>query len=146
MNNLTKIKPPVWFWIISIVALLWNLAGVFAYLATAYMKDEMMAEYTEAQKELLNGQPSWVMGAFAIAVFGGALGCIALLLRKKWAKPLLMLSLLAVLTRTVYFFFMTNGTEVFSVGEGTVMPILTVIISALLVIFARIASDRKWIS
>ena len=146
MNPMSQTKPPVWFWIVSILAHLWNLRGVGAYLGEAYMKEEMMAAYTEAQKELMNGLPSWIMGAFAIAVFLGAIGCIALLMKKKWAKPLLFVSLLAVLARTIYFFFMTNGTELFSLIEGTVLPILTVIISAFLVILARVATDRNWLT
>jgi hypothetical protein len=146
MNTFQKVKPTVWFWIISIVALLWNLMGVIAYLMEAYMKDEVMAGYSEAQREIFASQPAWITGAFATAVFAGAIGCIALLLRKKWAGPVLMISLLAVLARTIYFFFMTDGTEVFDVVEGTVLPILTVVIAAGLVIFSRVSKDRLWIT
>jgi hypothetical protein len=146
MNTRSITKPSKWFWIVSVLALLWNLLGVAAYLGEAYMKEEMMAAYTETQKNIMNGLPSWIMGAFAIAVFAGAIGCIALLMQKKWAGLVLWISLLAVLARTGYFFFMTNGTEVFSVLQGTVMPIITVVISALLVILARVTIDKGWLS
>lgn len=146
MTSISKTKPNVWFWVISIVALLWNVMGVLAYLGDAYMKDEMRAVYTEIQRNLLNDLPAWITGAFAIAVFVGVLGCVALLFRKKIALPLFVISLLAVLARTFHFFFMTNGTEIFSVGEGTVMPIVTVVISAFLIMFAKMSIDKNWLS
>ena len=76
-------KPPVWFWIVSIVALIWNGLGVMAYLARAYATDEMIAALPpEQQAEFLAEHPAWYTAAFAIAVFAGVLGCLALLLRK----------------------------------------------------------------
>jgi len=84
MSTNVKIKPPVWFWIFSVLALLWNLMGVGAYLYDAYEKEAAMAPYTEIQRSILEGHPAWVTGAWALAVFGGTLGCIALLLRKKY--------------------------------------------------------------
>ena len=80
-------KPPMWFWIVSALALLWNLAGVMAYLGQAYMSIENLEKMSQAERLLYESQPAWVTGAFAVAVWGGALGCIALLLKKKWAKP-----------------------------------------------------------
>jgi len=146
MTANVKTKPPVWFWIFSALALLWNLMGVMAYLMDAYMKDEMMATLSEAQKSIFENQPAWVTGAYAIAVFGGALGCIALLMRKKWAKPVFWSSILAVVARTIYYFFMTNTTEVFDVFQGTIMPVLIIIIAGLLLILTKIATDRNWLS
>ena len=120
--------------------------GVFAYLYDAYEREAAMAAFDEAQKALINSQPAWVVGAYAIAVFGGALGCIALLLRKKWAKPLFLLSLFAVVARTIYFFFFTNASEVFDMVQGTILPIAVIIIAALLFIFSKIATERRWIT
>ena len=45
---------------------------------------------------------AWVTGAFAIAVFGGTLGCIGLLMLKSWSKLLLLISLLGVLAQDVW--------------------------------------------
>ncbi|MFS4491919.1 hypothetical protein [Maribacter sp. 2308TA10-17] len=146
MSTNIKTKPPVWFWVASVLALLWNLMGVIAYLMDAYMKDEIMASYSEAQKAIFENQPAWVTGVYAIAVFAGTLGCIALLLRKKWAMPIFWLSIIAVVSRTIYYFFITNATEVFDIIQGTIMPILIIIIAGILVILTKIATQRNWIS
>ncbi len=146
MSTQQKVKPNSWFWVISIVALFWNLMGVGAYLYEAYEKDAMMEQYTEAQRELMSAIPAWVTGAFAMAVFAGAIGCLGLIMRKKWATPVLIISLLAVLSRTIYFFFFTKGTELFGTFEGTVMPIITIVIAGLLVIFSKVSTERGWLS
>ena len=146
MSEKSNTKPAVWFWIVSILALLWNLMGVMSYLEQAYMTDEMKTQYTADQLTLMEGIPAWVTAAFAIAVWGGLLGCIALLFGKKWAKPLLMLSLIAILIQMAYSFFMTNAAEIYGPIPGVIVPLLVIIIGIALVQFARIAEKRNWIS
>ncbi len=146
MSEKSNTNPPVWFWIVSILALLWNLMGVMSYLEQAYMTDEIKAQYTAEQLTLMEGIPAWVTAAFAIAVWGGLLGCIALLFRKRLAKPLLMLSLIAILIQMGYSFFMTNAAEIYGLLTGVIIPLLVIIIAIALVQFARIAEKRNWIS
>lgn len=144
--NQSRIKPTIWFWVLAVLGLLWNLIGVYFYLLEAYMKDEVRAALTEVQRAIFETQPVWLTAAYAIAVFGGALGCVGLLVRKKWATPLFLLSLVALIARTCYYFFMTNATEVFDMVQGTILPIAVIIIGALLYIFSKIATDRRWIT
>ncbi|MGB5378557.1 hypothetical protein [Muriicola sp.] len=139
-------KPPVWFWIVSVLALLWNLMGVMNYLGTAFMKEAIMAEMTAEQVSLMENTPAWVTAAFAIAVWFGAAGCIGLLLRKKWAKSALGMSLIGVLVQTGYGFFMTNASEVYGQTEAVIIPAMVIIIGVFLVFFARLAERRTWIS
>ena len=146
MSEKSNTKPPVWFWIVSIVALLWNLMGVMAYLGQAYMTDEMKAGYTSDLLALMESTPAWVTAAFAIAVWGGLLGCIVLLLRRKLAKPVLMLSLIGILVQMAHSFFMTNAAEIYGPVQGVVTPLIVIIIGVALVQFARIAEKRNWIS
>ena len=86
MTDQSTTKPPVWFWIISVVALLWNGMGVNAYLQQAYMTEGFKAQYNAEQLEAIANTPAWVTAAFAIAVFAGFLGCVGLLLRKKMGQ------------------------------------------------------------
>ncbi len=144
METKVKIKPPVWFWVVSALALVWNLLGVYAYLAEAFMTDEVRAALTEAQRQLYESRPAWVTAAFAIAVFAGALGCIALLLRKRWALSMLFLSLLGILAQQTYLFFLSNTFEVMG-NEAMGMPIMIVVVGIALVLFARSAIRKKWL-
>lgn len=144
-NNVTT-KPPAWFWVVSVVALIWNLLGAMAYLYEAFMTDEMKAAMPADQLELMENTPAWATAAFAIAVWGGVLGCIGLLLRKKWARPVLVVSLLGILVQMSYFFFMTNAAEVYSVVQGVIMPVLFILIAVGLVLFAKTSQKKGWIS
>lgn len=143
-NNVTT-KPPAWFWVVSVVALIWNLLGAMAYLAEAFITDEMKAAMPADQLELMENTPAWATAAFAIAVWGGVLGCIGLLLRKKWARPVLVVSLLGILVQMSYFFFMTNAAEIYSVVQGVIMPVLFILIAVGLVLFAKTAQKKGWI-
>ncbi len=143
-DNLT-VKPPMWFWIVSVIALIWNIIGVMAYLGSAFMTEEMRAELPAEQLTLMGNTPAWVTAAFAVAVWSGLLGCVALLLRKKWAKILLLISLVGILAQNGYLFFMTNASEVYGQAQGVILPLLVIVIGIVLVFFARSADSRGWL-
>ena len=138
-------KPSTGFWIISIIALIWNLMGVFAYIAQVNMSDEIIAALPEAERALYENVPAWVTGAFAIAVFGGALGCLLLLLRKKLATSVLIISLIGIIAQMIYNFGMSKAAEVYGPG-GMVMPAMVVLIGVFLVWYAKQATAKGWLS
>lgn len=137
-------KPPIWFWIIAILALLWNIMGVLAYLAQAYITDEAIASLPEAEQSFYNNMPAWATAAFAIAVFAGALGCILLLLRKKIASILFILSLIGIVMQTTYNFFLQDF--IVLSGSRMVMPILVLLVAIFLIWFSKKATVKAWIS
>lgn len=82
-ESLDKRSPPVWFWAISVVALLWYLMDTSAFFIRLFMTDDAIKAMPENQQHLFQNIPRWVNIVFACEVFGGTLGCIELLLRKK---------------------------------------------------------------
>ncbi|WP_299896431.1 hypothetical protein [uncultured Aquimarina sp.] len=140
----TNIKIPIWFWIISVIALLWNLMGVMAYLAQAYMTDEILKTMPEADQNFYNNIPAWVTAVFAIAVFSGTLGSIALLIKKKWAIILFIISLVTVLAQQFYNFFIQDFVAL--TGQRIYMPICIVVFGAFLIWFSTYANNKGWIS
>lgn len=145
MTTETTVKPPKWFWIVSVLALLWNLIGVSQYLMQAYMGIEELEQMSEAQRLLYESQPAWVTGAFAMAVWGGALGCILLLLKKKLAVGVLLISLIGILAQVSYNLFISTNFEVYGV-QAILMPIVILIIGIALFLFARKASANHWLA
>ncbi|MCB0462415.1 MAG: hypothetical protein R2816_07650 [Flavobacteriaceae bacterium] len=142
MSNITK--PNTIFWVIGIVALLWNILGVGAYLAQAYMPNEALEMLTQGEQDYYNNYPAWATGSYAIGVFGGLLGCIALLMRKKIAILLFTLSLLGVLGQQVYNFFLQDYIAL----DGTRMigPIVIIVICFFLLWFAKAQKQNGVIS
>jgi ABC-type xylose transport system permease subunit len=141
MPESTPAKATRRFWTVAAVALAWNLVGVMSYLMSVTAGPEVLAALPEAERSLYAEIPAWATSAYAIAVFGGLLGSIALLLRKAWAVPLFVVSLLAVLVQMGHAFFMTALLEVKGPGAA-VLPGLVLAIAAYLVWFSRSARER----
>jgi len=141
----TTNKPKLWFWIIAILGLLWNAYGVSAYLLTAYKVESVREVFTEEQLALVDATPSWLIGAFAIAVFSGFLGSILLLLRRKFAIFLFGISLLCVLIKMITEWFTTAKIEVFGTVEGIVLPLTIIVVAIFLYFYSKGAKQRGWL-
>lgn len=145
MTTSSQNKPSIGFWIASIVGLLWNLLGINAYLQQAYNTESFRANFNEQQLAIMDNLPAWATAAFAIAVFFGALGCIALLLKNKFAKPLLIISLIGVVVQFSHQLFMTNASDFYTTFD-LIMTIMIPIISVFLIWMSNKAVVKGWIS
>lgn len=146
MSTTIKHKLPIWYWIIVAFALLWNAMGIYQYLQQVYQTDAFKAMYPNP--EILNmviNTPGWVMAAFATAVFFGFLGSLALLLRKSWAKPLLLISLIGIITQLTYNLFISKALEVYGPG-AIIMPMLVLIFGFIIYYLAKKAESKGWIA
>ena len=142
----SKTKPTAIFWVISILAFVWNAMGVDAYIQQAYNTERHQAMYPDPkQLEIVNNLPSWLTAVFAIAVFAGIIGCIFLLFRKKSANLFFKISLFAVIIQTVYNLFINEGVEFYGVFEYS-MLILILLFDVFLVYYAKRSTDKGYIS
>jgi len=136
---------PKWFVPVSIVALLWNAIGCAAYLHDVMLTPDDVAKMSAAQQALYHSRPAWAVAATAIAVWGGAVGCIGLIWRKRWATPALMASLAGVIAQDLGLFVL-NGAAAQASGTAVVLQGLVLVIAIALVWLARHASARGWIA
>jgi hypothetical protein len=134
-------KIPIWFWVIGVVALLWNGMGVAAYIVQATMTTNDFGALPELQRKLLIAQPFWHSAMFPLAVLSGFLGAAVLLLRKRIAIRLLLLSLIAVLVQTAGYFILDGYLE-FIETQGWAMPIMIPVIALGLLLFARYCDGK----
>lgn len=140
-----RIKPPALFWVISILALLWNLMGVMAYLGMTMMPPDLLVEaYGQEYADVMASRPAWATAAFAIAVFAGVLGCIGLLLRKSWAKILFILSLIGVIVQNVWG-FMSGAFNLVGTSDK-IMTVLVIIVAIFLIWFAQKKAAKGYLS
>lgn len=117
--------------------------GVMAYVAQMTMSPEAMQALPENERMLYENTPSWATGAFALAVWGGSLGSMLLLLRRKLATPVLIISLVGIAVQMFHSFFMSNSFEVYGPG-GMVMPVMIVVIAVYLVWLSKKATANGW--
>lgn len=141
MNTNTRI--PVWFRVAAIAAVVWNVLGVAAYLMEVTMSEAALAALPEAERLLYERMPAWVTAAFAIAVWSGLAGSVALALRRRIALPLLTASLVAVLAQMGYL-FLVAGVAAVKGAASAVMPAVIVLIAAALVWLAVRVRRRGW--
>jgi hypothetical protein len=128
------------FWIIGVVALIWNGLGVVNFFAQ--MDPEILASYRESEQAIIAARPTWATAGFATAVFGGALGALLLLLRRSVAIYLFIASSLGVV---VTMFHALGAAIDFSVGEIVGIILMPFAVSALLIWYSMHATIKGWI-
>ncbi len=131
------------FWAIGAVALIWNVMGGINFFVQ--MNTDALAAYPEAARAIIDGRPVWATGGFAIAVFGGALGCLLLLLRKSVAYYLFIASLLGVIVTMIHTVGIASSTIDFSAFEILMMILMPLVVAAFLIWYAKQAESTGWI-
>jgi hypothetical protein len=141
MNDETVRRVHWSFWLIGVVALVWNVGGVINFIVQ--MNPEMLDAYRESERAIIDGRPTWATGAFALAVFGGALGCILLLLKRSSATYLFIASLLGMIVTTTH----TLGIGIdFGLGEIVGTILMPLVVAAFLIWYSKHAESKGWIS
>lgn len=139
-ENLTK---PHWlFWIISIIALLWNIAGTANYLMQT--NPENIANMPQTYQVFIEARPTWATAAFAITVFAAVIGCILLLLKRYAAMFMFIISTFALIIVSI------NATMFVSENPNTVSIIAgvgsSVLVAIFLLWFTKFCKTKNWIA
>ena len=129
------------FWVITIFMLIWNVMGCINFFVQ--MNPEMVASYRENEQAIIAGRPIWATIAFAIAVFGGALGCLLLLVKKSIAFYFFVASLLGVAVTMIHTF--SIGIE-FGIGEVIGIIIAPLMVAVFLIWYSKYVQNKGWIS
>jgi hypothetical protein len=137
--------PPKWYMPAAVGAFLWNLLGCAAYLSDVTLSADDIAAMTEAQQALYAMRPTWAVAATAIAVWGGAVGSLGLMLRKRWALAVLVASLVALVGQDVGLFVLTDAGALAG-ATAAILQSLVFLIAVGLVLLARRARTEGWIT
>lgn len=127
---------PRHLWVVGILALLWSAVGAFDYLMTQTQNEAYTGQFTPEQLEYFYGFPAWVVAFWALAVWGGVLGALLLLLRKRLAAPVLLVSFLSMVVTSVHNFLLSEGAEVMGSG-GVAFSVAIFAIALGLWLYAR---------
>ena len=125
------ISTPWHLWLVGIVALLWSCMGAFDYYMTQTRNESYMSHFTPEQVEFFYGFPAWLVAFWAIAVWGGVIGAVLLLLRKRVAVWVFLASLVSMVITAIHNYGFSNGMEVmgdaFSLGFTAVIFVLALL-------------------
>lgn len=134
-------RTPLHLWIVGVMALLWNAVGAFDYLATQLQLEGYMSQFTQEQLDYFYAIPAWAVAAWAIAVWLALIGSVALLLRRRVAYMLFLVSLVAMLVSTLNMFVLSDGAAIMGSG-GVIFSGMIVAIGVLLLWYSKIMIDR----
>jgi len=130
-----------WYMPAAVASLLFMALGCIMYLMHLFADPAAMPLDQRAAYE---AEPIWVTAAFAIAVWVGAAGALMLVMRKKYAEMLLMVSLVAVLVWLAGLLLVTSLRENMSANDLLVAIVVTAI-TWTIYWFARHSRMRGWL-
>lgn len=87
------------FWTIATVLLIWNLIGDAAYLMQVTADLDAIARTDAVTAEAFRAMPAWAWGAYAVAVGGGTIGAVLLMLRREVAWVFFAASLAGIVVQ-----------------------------------------------
>ncbi len=137
----TALRAPWHLWLVGSLGLLWNSVGAFDFFMTQTRNGSQAGRLTPEQLELLYGLPLWLEVFWALAVWGGVLGAVLILSRRRFAVPVLAVSLLAMAATGIHNFVASQGLYA-SGGTGPVFVLLIFLVALGLWLYARAMHDR----
>ena len=137
MNEAIQARVHWTFWLVGAFALLWNVGGSINFIMQ--MNPDMIANYRPSEQLIIEGRPLWVTVAFGVAVFGGAVGAVLLLLRRRLAFPVFVVAAVAVIPTVTYA--LGKGID-FTAMEYVVIIAMPLVVAAWFAWYARRA-DRN---
>ena len=130
-----------WFWVAAVLSLLFMAMGCFGYIMTVTAD---LATLPVDQRNLIEAQPTWMIAVYAIAVWVGLIGTIMLLMRRKLAVPLLLVSLVCAIGTFLPYLVVPAVKNLVTTNDIAV-AVVVVLITGTIYSFARHSRQRGWL-
>lgn len=109
-----RVKTPWHVWVVGVVAVAWNAFGCWDYTMTHLKGEAHLRAFgmTDAQIAYFDAMPAWTHATWAVGVWGGLLGAVLLLLRRRWALHAFVLSFLGFVGGLIYSYGLSDAASV----------------------------------
>lgn len=112
-------KAPWHLWVVGVLALLFNAGGGYDYLMHQTENAAYREMLTPEMVSYYDNFPFWMEAAWGVSVWFAIGGALLLLLRRKIAAPLFLVSFAAYLVTGTYTYFLSTPPEgVISAGPN----------------------------
>ena len=132
---------PRWYWVAAVASVLFMAEGCWSYLIDVTTDP---ATLPIDQRNMMMARPIWQIGAYAMAVWVGLLGALLLLLRRKAAEPLLLVSLVAAAFTFLPYATVPAIRDNISTNDIAV-AVIVLLITGTIWSFARHSRQRGWL-
>ncbi len=138
----TAEPPPIpgWFKVAAIAALLWEIFGCVMFVSQV-TADPMSLPLD--QRAMWGATPKWSIAAYGVAVGLGLIGAIFLVMRKRQAASLLLISLLAVVVQFSPLLLKRELREMVS-SDALLFPFVILMVCYGIYQLAHTANKRRW--
>ncbi len=140
MEN-SSVGAPRWFGAAAIAILLWEIFGCTTYVLHVTGNQ---ASLPAEQVAMWAATPAWSVAAYAVAVWVGLVGAVLLVMRRRLAEPLLLVSLIAVLVQFSAHLLVPELRDATPPG-ALMIPALIIVVCAAIWLFARRAKQQGWL-
>jgi hypothetical protein len=130
-----------WFWAAAVASLLFMIIGCGGYLMDMMTAPE---DIPLDRRALYAARPWWSVAAYGTAVWVGLAGTILLLMRRKLAEPLLLLSLIAAVFTFLPYAVVPGVRDNVTTGD-IAGAIIVLAITWTIYWFARHSRQRGWL-
>lgn len=140
-----RTKVPGWYWAVAVLALLWGLIAVVGFVASLQMTPADVAKLPAVEAETWRAMPGWLWALYGMATLTCLAGALALLVRRRWAIGLFVVSLAAAVAQFSYTLATTRLIAVEGWTHAAGLPLFIWVAGAALIWFSRMAARRGWI-
>ena len=130
-----------WYMVAAIASLLFMLFAVWG---------EVMTEVTDPaslpidQRVMVEARPLWMIVAYGVAVWSGLIGAVLLVMKRKLAQPVLLISLIACVLTFLPYAVVPSIRDNITTNDMAV-AIVVIAITWTIFWFARHSSQRGWL-
>ncbi|MEA1071941.1 hypothetical protein [Sphingomonas sp. LY160] len=132
---------PTWFKVAAVAAVLWEVIGCFMYVSQVTADP---ATLPLDQRAMWEAAPTWMVAAYAIAVWVGLIGAVLLLMRQRLAEPVLLVSLVAVVVQFSAL-LLVPALRDRTPSDALLGPIIIFVVCYGIWMLSRIARKRGWL-
>lgn len=138
-------KPPAWFWVVVVVLLLWGVMGVVGFYLDLNASPAERARMDSYDQSLYANRPAWFIWCYGLAVWSGLIGSALLLARKAAARPIYIVSLIAVVVMFGWMFVATDIVAHKGLLTAAGFPVVIALLAVAEIWLANHARRRGWI-
>jgi hypothetical protein len=130
-----------WFKLAAIASVIFMAIGCAGYLASVLTDPSSLPV---DQRNLMEARPIWMIAAYAIAVWVGLAGSVLLLMRRKLAEPLLLVSLVTAVLTFLPYAVVPAVSDLVTTNDIAV-AVVVLAITWTIYWFARHSRQRGWL-
>jgi hypothetical protein len=137
---------PWHLWLIGILGGLWSSMGLLSFMLTQMRVEAVMSRFPPQQRAYFESFPWWAVAFWAINVFGGVIGCLLLLLKKRLAFQVLLASAIGGIVFNLGGLFFLGGLDVMRETDGLGLTAIPIVVAVFLACYARVMSKKGVLS